>query len=845
MIGRCLGRYQILSKLGQGGMGSVWKAQDTLLGRIVALKLLPESLTGSPQARHRLLREARAASALNHPGIATVFDAGEAEGNFYIAVEYVNGETVTDLAARGPLEIDEALRVVIAAADALAHAHARGVVHRDISGRNIMVASDGRVAVLDFGLALPDGTTRITAPGAAVGTVAYMAPEIIQGGSADARTDIYGLGVVLYEMLTGTLPFVGERQEAVLYAAVHEPLEPPGARRGGISAELNRIVLRALAKEPKCRHQTAADLGADLARLEGKGKRRSSDARGPSANVGRAAADALSVAETPTEAISTAKCLAILPFQDLGSGEGADPRAQVFANGLAETVSASLAKRSEIHVIPPSSAAPGTFLDEDLRRVGRNLGANVILRGTVQRSGDRIRIAYSLLHPDRCVQIAGDTIDGSFRDLFAVEDRLVESVVRSLQLQASAPRGEARAAPRGEVRDPVAHEHYLQALGYLQRFEDAASIDGAIALLERLLDAEGDTARVHAALGRAYLCKYKLTREARWEERARTSCLRALELDPRSPDVLGTMGHLHISLGRPADAVRDFRQALKLRRDNPDALLGLAEAYEMAGKPHEAEEACRTAIAQRQNFWGGYNRLGILHFSRGQYERAIEPWKRVVELTPDNVRGWNNLGAAYFQLGRYRDALETYHRSLEILPSAAAYSSLGTVHFFLGNHNEAAAMFEKGVALRPSDPRMWGNLADAYRLMSGMEDKAAATLDRAIGMQRELLHVNPKDAEGWADLAGWLAKRGDAREAAQAVQRALKIKPDDVNFMAAAGRVYHLAGARAKAMEWLTQAIERGYSVKELLRDPELKALHSAPAFLKFIKDEEQNLAGK
>lgn len=324
MIGRRLGRYQILSKLGEGGMGSVWKAQDTLLSRIVALKFLPNSLVSSPDARRRFLREARAASALSHPGIATVFDAGEADSAFYIAFEYVNGETVTDLVSRGPLEIDEALRIAGAGLDALAHAHTRGVIHRDISGRNIMVASDGRVAVLDFGLALPDGTTRITAPGAAVGTVAYMAPEVIQGGPADARTDIYGLGVVLYEMLTGTLPFVGERPEALLYAAVHEPPEPPGARRGGISADLDRVLLRALAKEPKCRHQSAADLAADLARVAEKRKKRARRAGDPSPDLGRAVPGALSVAEKPTEAISTTKCLAILPFQDLGSGEGVD-----------------------------------------------------------------------------------------------------------------------------------------------------------------------------------------------------------------------------------------------------------------------------------------------------------------------------------------------------------------------------------------------------------------------------------------------------------------------------------------------------------------------------------------
>lgn len=840
MIGRTVGRYRIVAKLGQGGMGSVWKAHDTHLDRVVALKFLPESFAGSAAAKRRFLREARAASVLDHPGVATVFDAGEAEGSSYIAVAFVDGETVSDLASRGPLPVDEAIRITVAAGDALAHAHARRIVHRDVTGRNIMVARDGRVVVLDFGLALPEGASRLTSTGVALGTVAYMAPEVAQGRVADQRSDVYGLGVVLFEMLTGTLPFVRERPEALLYATIHEPPEPPGARRGGVSADLNRIVLKAMAKDPWHRYHAMKEFLADLAKLSGGVKDQPRPLYAELGAIERRAPAPSRIADRPTEPLSTAQCLAVLPFQSLGAGEGHNAQAEVFAHGLAETVSASLAKRSAIQVVPPSAAPPGTLLDEDLRRVGRNLGADLILRGTVQKSGGQMRVTYSLLQADRCIQAAGDTVDGSVEDLFALEDRLVASVIRSLNLNAAVPR---RASPP-EQRDRAAYEHYLQALGYLQRFEDAASVDGAIGILERLLESEGASATVQAALGRAYLHKYKLTRERGWEDRAAASCARALDLDPNSPDVLVTLGHLHTSLGRPIDAVHDFQQALKLRHNNPDALLGLSEAYEAAGKLREAEGSCREAIALRPKYWGGYNRLGILYSGQGRYERAAESWTRVVELTPDNVRGWNNLGAAFFEMGRYQEALAAYHRSIEILPSAAAYSSLGTVHFFLGNYNEAAAMFEKGAALRPSDPRMWGNLGDAYRWTPGLEDRAAETFDRAIALEHELLRVNTKDAEGWADLAGWLAKRVRSREARRAIQRALKLNSNDVGHMAMAGRVYHLAGDRGKALEWLEHAVERGYSREELLRDPELAALRSVPEFQRLVKEGSTDVTG-
>ncbi len=844
MIGRTLGRYRVVAKLGQGGMGSVWKAEDVVLRRSVALKLLPEELAASPNARHRLLREARAASALDHPGIATVFDAGEVDGLIYIAITCVDGETVSDRVARGPLALEESFRVAIAAADALGHAHAHGITHRDVTGRNIMIARDGRVVVLDFGLALPEGTTRLTETGSVVGTAAYVAPEVILGAPADARSDLYGLGVVLYEMLTGVRPFKGDRQDTILYAAVHDPPAPPSAHRAGVTLKTDRVVLRALAKDPGARYQTAAELIADLAPLESAALRGArARARGaPNAGPYRGTRRVSTVAEPSPRPFPDEKLLAVLPFRSLGGNGGPAAEGQVFADGLAETVSASLARRSAIRVIPPSASVQATHRDEDLRRVARSLGAELLLSGTVRRAGEEIRVTYSLMDAERGVQVTGDTIDGTVAALFSMEDRLVDSVVRSLSRQGITP-----VPPTGRTssRDPAAHEHYLQALGYLMRFEDLASVDGAIALLERLVTGEAASPLYHAALARAYLYKQNLTFESQWQERAVAMCDRALQLDPAAPDVLVTVGHVHTSLGRHGEAIHDFQRALKIRRDNPDALLGLAVAYEASGRYREAEQCCQDAVALRPGYWGGYNRLGVLYFNQGQYERALTPWQRVVELTPDNVRGHCNLGAAYHELGRYEDALKAYHRSIEILPNPVAYSSLGTVHFFMGNYAEAAAMFEKGASLRPNDYRLWGNLADAYRWTPGLEPKAATTFDRAIEMAQGWLRLHSKDAETWNDLAGWLAKRNRGREAVRASQRALKLKPGDVNFLAGAARVHLLSGREPEARAWLARAAEAGYSVSELMRDPELAVLRSMLAEGKKIKEEKAKATGK
>lgn len=268
MIGRRIGRYRIISKLGQGGLATVWKAKDELLGRTIALKVLDERHTASLKARRRFIHDAQAAAALEHPGIVAIYDAGEADGTIYIALALIDGETLCQHVADRRIPITEAVRIVRAAAEAIGHAHARGVIHRDVTGRNIMIARDGRVLVLDFGLALAAWESRVTTGESILGTALYMAPEVMLGREADARADLYGLGVVLYETLTGSFPFAGDQPEAVFYSAPHLPPILPRELRPDLPADLERLVLKAIARDPADRYQTAHEFVAALDDLD-------------------------------------------------------------------------------------------------------------------------------------------------------------------------------------------------------------------------------------------------------------------------------------------------------------------------------------------------------------------------------------------------------------------------------------------------------------------------------------------------------------------------------------------------------------------------------------------------
>jgi non-specific serine/threonine protein kinase len=830
MIGRTLGRYTIMAKLGQGGMATVWRAEDALLRRTVALKILADNLVGTPAAEHRFMREARAASALDHPGAVAVYDAGKAGGQMYIAFACVDGETVSDLAARAPYENDAAIALGLAVADTLAHAHAKGIVHRDITGRNVMVDREGRVFVLDFGLAWIAGTVRLTSTHSTLGTYAYIAPEVAAGSAADERSDLYGLGVVLYEALTGTLPFHGDNPGAILYAVMHARPEPPTRRRPGVGDGIERVVLRLLEKEPDRRYRNAAELTADLRSLGAGTPAASPTVREPHAESG--SPDVTRVAPASEPRIPDVIYLAVLPFEDSGTGTETESGREVFAEGLAGALGAALGHHAGVHLVPVPARVPDLPVD-DLEGLARALGANLILRGSVRRSGFHLRVSYRLLNPYQRLQVAGDTIDGSVVELFDVEDRLVTSVLGALGLEP------ASAAPRRRsTRDPAAHERFVQAIGYLQHFENEAHVDAALGLLERLAESDPESAPIRAATGRACLFKYRLTAERSWVARAAVACHAAIERDPISPDVLLTLGDLGVSTGQYRDAIDHYRRALELRPGAHDAMIGMARAYEGLGQYAEAERCCRDAIALRPGYWAGHEELGLLFSRQGRFEEALEPWRQMVALAPDNYRGHRHLGMAYFNLGRCEEALQTSRKSIDLHPNAPAYSNVGTILFYyLGRYAEAAQAFEKARDLRPAEPLLWGNFGSACLWVPGRRQEAEAALCHAIALVRDRLERNPHETRDWLRLASWQANLGRHAEANEALARGLGPGGDDVTILVQAGIICEQGGDRGGAMRYLREAVRKGYEVDLLARDPYLAALRTEPDFAELSKE--------
>ena len=340
---------------------------------------------------------------------------------------------------------------------------------------------------------------------------------------------------------------------------------------------------------------------------------------------------------------------------------------------------------------------------------------------------------------------------------------------------------------------------------------------------------EGDTALVHAALGKACLQKFRISHQSEWLTKAETCCRLALQLDPHAPEVLVTLARLKLRTGHPADAIEAARRSLELRSHNPEALVVLSQAHQARGNFPEAESAAEQAISQRPDHSSGHERLGHVLFRQGRYERTVRHWSRVVQLAPDNPLGHYNLASALFQLGRLEDALTSYRQAVQILPSPTAYSGMGTVYFFTGRHTEAIAMFERAIGLAPDDPRVWRNLADVQRWIPGMKGTSAESFDRAIDLLRQRISTDSEDPEHWADLALCLSKRGRTSESLDAMRRALAIAPTNINCLACAITVYEVAGDRDRSLEYLEIVLRAGYGKVELERDPELEDLRREP----------------
>ena len=847
-----IGNYEILRPLGAGGMGEVYCARDAKLGREVALKILPAELSASPEALRRFETEARAASALNHPNIVTIYEINQSEDFAWIAMELVDGEDLRTILGREPITLKNALRIATKIADGLAAAHDRGIVHRDLKPDNVMVTAEGFVKILDFGLAKQmrtlasdDTTMPHTSPGTIFGTVGYMSPEQATGREMGPRSDQFSFGVMLYEMITRARPFERESRTETLAAILRDDPPPPSAVNEAISRDLDRIVSRCLAKRPRDRYGSTRDLARDLREVRDSFTQSTVERRPFSAPyraakkirplhwmvaaiVVLAAGLAGYVMWARRDAAHQITAVAVQPFRDLG----ATSEGRVFADGISEMVATRLAQARELRVATPFDGAP-IREDDAVAAIGKRTGANAVVRGTVQRDGGNVRVTVTLVDARNGRTLAASTATRPATDLFALQDVVAEDLLRALGREAP-----ARAPLAAAVLGADDQRRFTEAVGLLQRVRDERSVDRAITSLESILRNSRESGPVNALLARALLYKSNLARRPALIEQATVYASRGVALSGNDPETHITLGQLQNASGRHADAVKSFERALALRPQNTDAFIGLADAYDKQGRGAEAEQMYQKVLAVRPDETGALSRYGSFCYRQGRYEDAVRNFRKTVELVPDLAQAHSNLGGALQQLGRYDAALLAYQKSLSISPNAPGFSNMGALQFSLGRYEDARQSFLRATQLAPDDFLIWANLGDACRWVPGAREHANSAYARAIAGARSDLETNPNNAHTRSVLAACLAKSGNPDEGAREIRRALEIDPTRASALYNAALVALLRGRSDSALSWLERAVANGYSVEELQRDPELKALRPLPSFGKAVQSQ-------
>ncbi|MFN2443691.1 MAG: tetratricopeptide repeat protein, partial [Thermoanaerobaculia bacterium] len=522
------------------------------------------------------------------------------------------------------------------------------------------------------------------------------------------------------------------------------------------------------------------------------------------------------------------KSVVVLPFRE-SSG---DAEWQARGEGMAQTLSARLGALPGLQIIPPS-AFPRDIDSRDVRALTQHFGATIALVITLERAGDRIRAAYSLLHPTEGIQFDSGTVDGSVRDLFGFGDRLAAQLAECFEVPAEA----LAAQEMTDLLTPASQDRYIKATASMLRYDDPASIDYAISLLEPLADANPRSALVRAALGRAYQLEYTITRDPVAADRAMTASREALRLDSEIPDVHVTLGQLYIMTGRPDEAVLDLEHALEIRPDDPEALLSLAQALGMAGKLERAEQIYRAAIAQRPEYWASYNRLAVFYLNNGRLDEAIPLFKEAVRLTPDNGRALANLSGALLHANSFAEAIANSQRATEVQPTnASGFANLGTGYYYLNQFEEARNAFAKAIELSPNRTLYHFNLGDTLHAL-GKEVEMRAAYREGIRLAQASLEVNPSDYQIHSQLVLACSRTGDVPRAKQHLDAALELGPDkgEVMFYAA---VFALErGDTEGAVAWLQRAVTAGYPPALVAADPALRSLRQHPQVSRIIAE--------
>ena len=835
-----LTKYRIFEKLGAGGMGEVYKGEDLALLRPVAIKVMSKQgeLTSGGDAR--FLREARAASAFNHPNIVTIYEIGENDEYMYIVMEYVEGRSLRDLISRKQVKAEKVLDIAVQTCDALVEAHTRGIIHRDIKPENILLTDRGRVKLVDFGLAKTvspkpaiGGATAaesLTESGTVMGTLSYMSPEQLRGERLDERTDIFSFGIVLHEMITGDLPFVGSNSFEIAASILKDPALEIGSVPPELPCDIKNVLARLLGKHRDDRYSSFVEVRRALESLglatqlfpSGSTDRPTIEIQPPILHRSASLAAALRSSSRATAAPPT---ILVLPLQTVGSDESSS----YIGVGLAHAITTDLAKIKGLSVLSKSAGA-GRVDDtgRGVRQLAKDLGATILLEGEVMRAGLMIGVMARLSDAETGRVIWGAQYRGDPTDLFGFQDAVCEGVAEALKLSISTEIRDEIARPATTNID--AFEFYSRGREFLERRDVQENIDFAVQMFEEALRLDQNFALAYAGLGEAYWQKYQITHDSAWVEGAISASDHALLLDPNQAQVHVALGIIYHGTGKIDRAIDELERAVNLQPMSDDAHKWLGRCWQGKGDMERAVGCFEKAIRIRPGYWENYNRLGICYYFFGRYRDAAGQFRKVITIQPDNYLGYNTLGGIYNLLGLYEDAVTMHRRAIGIYPNASSYANLGTDYFALARYDDAVAAYKSAVELDPRGDVLYRNLGDAY-LRIGRTQDAKEQYIRAAELLGEHLNVNNDDAPRLGHLAICHAKLNREQDALYMIERAVALEPRNTTLMYQQAVVHALVGDSEEAIEYLAQALSHGYSRPDAEHDPDLDTLRGRAEF--------------
>lgn len=838
-LGTRIGRYRVIDRIGSGGMGVVYAAEDTVLGRKVALKFLSSMQDGDLDRGPRIAREARAASRLDHPNICTIHELGETEdGRPFIAMAYYEGRSLQDILSDGAFDSDQALNVAQQLARGLAHAHRRGVVHRDIKPGNLWLLPDGTLKVLDFGIARRTDQ-ELSSTGPRAGTIAYMSPEQLRDEDLDARSDVWSAGVVLYQLLSGGLPFRGQTEAAVMYQILNGEPEPLDGALNTPSS-FCEIVHRCLSKAPKERFESGQAL---LEGLEAVGGDRESEAterhpRRSSAltNTFAAAIVALGVllALTPPGQMTVkdvfarvftddARYVAVLPFSSSDSAYA--PEAIGLTQSLTELATSLAAADDALWVLPFSDMANAGV--SSVLEARRAYPVDLVIRGNVVAGVQGTILELEVWDARRADPRLLATVTAPADSRAAVIRALSDLLAGRLGL----PSGDVRRIQNVSGQESPAYALYTSGLGLLHRAYSEGNIERAVRLFQDAIELDSLFVPAYAGLCQASWERYMRSGEVSLADTASVVCADAVSRSDSDPRALNALARTQIQSGRPAEAEESLRRAISLDNSDADAYRWLGRALEDQRQLEEASDAYREAIRLQPDIWTYPFELGLMLSYAERHSEAIALFERVIALAPDNYRGYNMLGFAHLLSDRLEEAEAALLESLATRENFLAYRNLALLRLREAEYSQALDATDRALAIMPLDWWAWRWRAHSLHWM-GEPSGARVAWERVAQLTEERLSVNPNEADALSGRAESLIQLGSIEEGREHLDRLMVLGETTGYNTLHVGRILEMLGSRAAAVQQIRRAEAMGVATAVIESDPWLSDLIRDPLYL-------------